>query len=541
MRLIYTIQKRFFWIFSILMGIALGTSHAQTPFKVKNQCMLNPECEDDVTMFSDTLETSVAWQWNFGDGASQDNTATTRNAGHAYQSPGTYNVKLVRTLKSGGIDSLTMPIQVGELPPSFQNWKTDTTICPGQTITLVTAATILAIVIGIGLGIITALRQYSALDYTVTFAAFLFFSLPIFWMAVLLKEFGAIGFNDFLRDPHFSPAALATTGVVMGLVVAMFLRGSRVKRMLGFAVGAVGIVALLMLMEATGWFTNPGLGPIVILVTGVGIAAAITQLTAGVRNRRALYSALIMAPLGVVAYYVLNPLFSSFGTGHMIVLAVVTILVGCLVGWLMGGYDRGQSMRAAALSGFLIAGLVLLDRFMIEWPYYVDNSRINGRPIATFGSATPNLEGDWWTHSIDTFTHLLLPTIALMLVSMATYSRYSRASMLEIMEQDYIRTARAKGLPERTVVMRHAFRNALIPLATVVAFDVGVLIGGAVITERVFAFTGMGNLFVASLSPVPDPNPIMGVFLVVGIVAMVFNLLADLAYSVLDPRVRVKA
>lgn len=411
----------------------------------------------------------------------------------------------------------------------------------GQTITLVTAATILAIVIGIGLGIITALRQYSALDYTVTFAAFLFFSLPIFWMAVLLKEFGAIGFNDFLRDPHFSPAALAMTGVVMGLVVAMFLRGSRVKRMLGFAVGAVGIVALLMLMEATGWFTNPGLGPIVILVTGVGIAAAITQLTAGVRNRRALYSALIMAPLGVVAYYVLNPLFSSFGTGHMIVLAVVTILVGCLVGWLMGGYDRGQSMRAAALSGFLIAGLVLLDRFMIEWPYYVDNSRINGRPIATFGSATPNLEGDWWTHSIDTFTHLLLPTIALMLVSMATYSRYSRASMLEIMEQDYIRTARAKGLPERTVVMRHAFRNALIPLATVVAFDVGVLIGGAVITERVFAFTGMGNLFVASLSPVPDPNPIMGVFLVVGIVAMVFNLLADLAYSVLDPRVRVKA
>ncbi|WP_373330968.1 PKD domain-containing protein [Salmonirosea aquatica] len=118
------------------MGTVLGTAQAQTPFVVKNQCMLNPECEDDVTTFSDTLSTAVAWQWNFGDGASQDNTATTRNAGHAYQTPGTYTVKVVRTLKNGGIDSLSVPIQVGELPPSFQNWKTDTTICPGQTITL---------------------------------------------------------------------------------------------------------------------------------------------------------------------------------------------------------------------------------------------------------------------------------------------------------------------------------------------------------------------------------------------------------------------
>lgn len=112
--------------------------------------------------------------------------------------------------------------------------------------------------------------------------------------------------------------------------------------------------------------------------------------------------------------------------------------------------------------------------------------------------------------------------------------------MLEIMGQDYIRTARAKGLSERTVVMRHAFRNALIPLATLVAFDIGGLIGGAIITETVFAFTGMGQLFVHAVRNV-DPNPVMGVFLVTGIVAMVFNLIADLVYSVLDPRVRVKS
>jgi peptide/nickel transport system permease protein len=90
------------------------------------------------------------------------------------------------------------------------------------------------------------------------------------------------------------------------------------------------------------------------------------------------------------------------------------------------------------------------------------------------------------------------------------------------------------------VVMKHAFRNALIPLATLIAFDIGGLIGGAVITENVFAFTGMGQLFIASLRIV-DLNPLMGVFLVTGILAMVFNLVADLLYSVLDPRVRVKA
>ena len=88
--------------------------------------------------------------------------------------------------------------------------------------------------------------------------------------------------------------------------------------------------------------------------------------------------------------------------------------------------------------------------------------------------------------------------------------------------------------------MRHAFRNALIPLATLVAYDIGGLIGGAIITESVFAFTGMGQLFIQSVRNV-DPNPVMGVFLITGIVAMIFNLIADLVYSVLDPRVRVKA
>jgi peptide/nickel transport system permease protein len=88
--------------------------------------------------------------------------------------------------------------------------------------------------------------------------------------------------------------------------------------------------------------------------------------------------------------------------------------------------------------------------------------------------------------------------------------------------------------------MKHAFRNALIPLATIIAMDFGAIIGGAAITERIFSFKGMGSLFLDSLAHT-DPNPVMGVFLVTGIMALVFNLIADLLYSVLDPRVRVKA
>lgn len=99
--------------------------------------MANPNCVDDSTSFSDTLKTAVAWQWNFGDANNPDNnTSTRRNPQHSYSTPGTYQVTLVRTRQNGSKDSLSVPIQIGELPPSFQNWKPDTTICPDQTITL---------------------------------------------------------------------------------------------------------------------------------------------------------------------------------------------------------------------------------------------------------------------------------------------------------------------------------------------------------------------------------------------------------------------
>ncbi|WP_426298831.1 ABC transporter permease [Arthrobacter sp. R-11] len=409
-----------------------------------------------------------------------------------------------------------------------------------QTLTLVTGATVLAILIGITLGIVTALRQYSALDYGVTFMAFLFFSLPIFWVAVLLKEFGAIGFNNFLRNPEIPLPVSLGTGIVFGVVVAVAVGGEIKRRLISGAVVFAAVTAVMVYFSVTLWFKNPGLGPVVIAIAGVGLAFAVTTLVSGLKNRKALQSSLIVVGLGVIAWFAAQPLLNQ-ATGLMIfLLAIATVLVGVGVGYLMGGYDRGQSMRAAGITAFLMGGLVTMDRFMQAWPAYFNNSRVRGRPIATIGAGTPNLQGDYWILTIDTFTHLILPTIALILVSLASYTRFTRSSMLEIMNMDYIRTARAKGLSERAVIMGHAFRNALIPLATIVAFDIGALIGGAVITESVFSVHGMGFLFLDGITHI-DPNPVMGVFLCVAITAMVFNLIADLAYSALDPRVRIKA
>ena len=96
---------------------------------------------------------------------------------------------------------------------------------------------------------------------------------------------------------------------------------------------------------------------------------------------------------------------------------------------------------------------------------------------------------------LDTVMHLILPSIALTLISFAGYVRFTRGTLLEVLNADYIRTARAKGLPERTVIMRHAFRNTLIPLTTIIVVDIAGIIGGAIITESVFGWVGMGTVF----------------------------------------------
>jgi peptide/nickel transport system permease protein len=155
-------------------------------------------------------------------------------------------------------------------------------------------------------------------------------------------------------------------------------------------------------------------------------------------------------------------------------------------------------------------------------------------PVASLNSVDPGTGIDFW---IDRAQHLALPVLVLMVASVATYSRYMRASMLEVVNSDYVRTARAKGLVERRVTMNHAFRNALIPLVTVIALNFGALIGGAVVTETVFSLDGMGLYFITALGTA-DPYPVMAWLMITATMIIFFNLVADIAYGYLDPRVR---
>jgi peptide/nickel transport system permease protein len=138
---------------------------------------------------------------------------------------------------------------------------------------------------------------------------------------------------------------------------------------------------------------------------------------------------------------------------------------------------------------------------------------------------------------LDRMQHLALPVLVLTVASIAQYSRYMRAAMLEVINSDYVRTARAKGVNERRVIMKHAFRNALIPLATVVALNLGTVLGGAVVTETVFSLDGMGLYFITNLVE-GDPYPVMAWLMVTAILIVFFNLVADVVYGYLDPRVR---
>lgn len=136
----------------------------------------------------------------------------------------------------------------------------------------------------------------------------------------------------------------------------------------------------------------------------------------------------------------------------------------------------------------------------------------------------------------DALRHLILPAIALGITSIAGWSRYMRSSLLEVIHQDYIRTARAKGLGDGIVVLKHAVRNALIPLVTVIALDVPGYFVGAVVIEDVFSWPGMGRLFVDSLEKRDYPVQ-MGLLVIAAALIIVGNLIADLAYAWLDPRV----
>jgi len=139
--------------------------------------------------------------------------------------------------------------------------------------------------------------------------------------------------------------------------------------------------------------------------------------------------------------------------------------------------------------------------------------------------------------SLDRLQHLVLPVITLSVSSFALYSRYMRAAMLDVVNSDYVRTARAKGVAEAKIVTKHVLRNALIPIVTIGALNLGGLLGGAIVTETVFTLDGVGYYFVQALNS-SDYYAVMAYLLVTSAIVIVLNLVADVLYGYLDPRVR---
>jgi peptide/nickel transport system permease protein len=410
------------------------------------------------------------------------------------------------------------------------------------TIRLVTSATILAMIVGIAIGIITALRQYTRFDYAITFVSFLLLSLPIFWVAVLLKEFLAIRFNTFLAHPTIPSSSLAFFGIVSGVFWAALISGSRKKVLLIFIGVGTASVALLEIISAIGWLSHPGLGPIFVFLLGLGVACGITQISVGISNRAALKSSGLTAVLGLIFYYPAQYAFNHFpGVGTILILAAMTIALSVGSGMIFSKIDRGPIIRTSVITGFIIGLIILVDKLMQTWAPYMNTDAVNGRPVPTVGQSNTLLEpGHFWFTTLDSVMHLILPTIALTTISFAGYVRYTRGTLLEVLNSDYVRTARAKGLTERTVIMRHAFRNTLIPLTTIIVVDFAGIIGGAIITESVFGWVGMGTLFRQAISTF-DLNLLMAVFFITGSLTVLANLVADLLYSALDPRIRVGA
>jgi peptide/nickel transport system permease protein len=157
--------------------------------------------------------------------------------------------------------------------------------------------------------------------------------------------------------------------------------------------------------------------------------------------------------------------------------------------------------------------------------------------LPTSGRETLGYTFDAFNTFLDRFLHLILPTIVLSITFIAGWSRYMRSSMIEVVKQDYMRTARAKGVPPVRLLLRHALRNAVIPLITVVALDFGQVAGGAAITEGIFAWPGMGLLFLQSLEGRDFPI-LLAMLLISAVFVVMFNLIADILYAAVDPRIR---
>jgi peptide/nickel transport system permease protein len=226
-------------------------------------------------------------------------------------------------------------------------------------------------------------------------------------------------------------------------------------------------------------------------------------------------------------------------TLRLVIFAMILALVLAIIsGVLSATRQYSWFDYVATFFGFLFLAMpafwvaVLLKQGALSY-----NEATGTRTFYTIGARSVETEPGLWNTIADIFGHSILPTLSLALITYAAWSRFQRSSMLEVLNSDYVRLARAKGLPQRKVLTRHALRTALIPMTTVSALGIATVIGGAVITETVFEWQGMGRYLIDSIAT-RDRYAIMGWLLVAGLFVIIGNLVADILYGVLDPRIR---
>jgi peptide/nickel transport system permease protein len=222
---------------------------------------------------------------------------------------------------------------------------------------------------------------------------------------------------------------------------------------------------------------------------------------------------------------------------------VLAIVLGVTVGVLAAVKQYSIFDYLATSSAFLMFSMpvfcvaVILKSYGIQFNNVLESMGMD-RWLSTVSPAAGGFQGDFGEQVFQYTGTYLLPTLTLALISFAAYSRFQRASMLETLHSDYVRTARAKGISQSRVIFRHAFRNAMIPVATLFSLNSAALLSGAIVTEIVFGWRGMGHLLVQSVRSF-DPYMLMGWLMVTATLVVLFNLAADILYGILDPRIRL--
>ena len=229
-----------------------------------------------------------------------------------------------------------------------------------------------------------------------------------------------------------------------------------------------------------------------------------------------------------------------FVTLRMVLIAtLVAILVAIFVGVVAAVRQNRFTDHAITVTNFVVLATpaFVLALVLKEFVAIPVNQHLGSTLFYTDGEQSPTLSGSFLSRLPDYAEHSILPILTLVLVSYTSWAIYQRSSMIETLDADHVRLARAKGLSRRRVLVRHVLRNALIPVTTVIALDFAAVLGGAIVVEIVFGWQGLGQWYVTGVTDL-DVNVMLAYLLVTAAFVILFNLVADILYGVLDPRIR---